>query len=25
LRNVPFAEHVWPQFLYENAKRVLGL
>ena len=25
LRNVPFAAHVWPQFLYENAKRVLGL
>jgi len=25
MRKVPFAEHVWPKFLYENAKRVLGL
>jgi predicted TIM-barrel fold metal-dependent hydrolase len=25
LRDVPFAEKVWPKFLYENAKRVLGV
>jgi predicted TIM-barrel fold metal-dependent hydrolase len=25
LRNVPFTEKVWPKFLYENAKRVLGI
>jgi predicted TIM-barrel fold metal-dependent hydrolase len=25
LRDVPFAEKVWPKFLYENAKRVLGI
>jgi predicted TIM-barrel fold metal-dependent hydrolase len=25
LRDVPFAEKVWPKFLYENAKRVLKL
>jgi predicted TIM-barrel fold metal-dependent hydrolase len=25
LRDVPFTEKVWPKFLYENAKRVLGL
>jgi uncharacterized protein len=25
MRNVPFAEHVWPKFLYENAKRVFKI
>lgn len=25
MRQVPFAERVWPKFLYENAKRLLGL
>jgi predicted TIM-barrel fold metal-dependent hydrolase len=25
LREVPFKESVWPKFLYENAKRVLGV
>ena len=23
--NVPFRDHVWPKFLYENAARVLKL
>jgi len=25
LPNVPFEDHVWPKFLHENARRVLGL
>jgi predicted TIM-barrel fold metal-dependent hydrolase len=25
LPNVPFRDHVWPKFLYENAARVLKL
>lgn len=25
LRSLPLAEHVWPKFMYENAKRVLRL
>jgi predicted TIM-barrel fold metal-dependent hydrolase len=25
LRDVPFTEKVWPKFLYENAKKVLGI
>ena len=25
MQNVGFADHVWPKFLYENAKRLLGL
>ena len=25
LPNVPFRDHVWPKFLYENAARVLQL
>ncbi len=25
LDQVPFADHVWPKFLHENARRVLGL
>jgi uncharacterized protein len=25
LPSVPFRDHVWPKFLYENAARILGL
>jgi predicted TIM-barrel fold metal-dependent hydrolase len=25
MRNVPFRDHVWPKFLYENARRVLKI
>lgn len=25
MKDVPFRDHVWPKFLYENARRVLKL